>query len=206
VITLIKPNSKSVISRQDLSLSNSAIKTASVSVQALQHVKAMRSQEGGWANDVSYRNAAITLTPSSPQVFQKALPTFDWANNTNAFQRIKAMLSLQAGWDNYSAPAFSLLQVRKALSLCTIVYEYYLTRNLKFLENQPFIAPGSDGSILFEWSGQRFPIRDLEISVVDSKPDVLLEYLKSSFEGEEEGQLVFNKVQVHCLLDWLFKQ
>lgn len=212
---LSKPNTKLAISRPDVSFSNAAITTTSTSPQAFQRIKAMPSQQAGWDNykapisrlDVSYSNAAITTRSISPQAFQKAPPTFDWANNTNAFQRIKAMLGLQAGWDNYRAPAFALAQIKKALGLCTIVYEYYLTRDFRFLESQPFIAPGSDGSILFEWSGNRFPIKELEISVVYSASDVVFEYLKSSAEGEEdEGQLALDKVQVHLLLDWLFEQ
>jgi hypothetical protein len=192
VATLSRSNTKLAIGKSDVSFSNLNITTPSIS---------------SLSNDVSYSNAAITLTSISPQIFQKALPTFDWANNTNAFQRIKAMLSLKAGWDNYGAPAFTRAQVREALRLYTIVYEYYLTRNLRFLENQPFIAPGSDGSILFEWSGNRFPIKELEISVVCSQSDFVLEYLKSGAAGEEEeGQLALNKVQMHFLLDWLFEQ
>jgi hypothetical protein len=116
------------------------------------------------------------------------------------------MLSLQAGWDNYRAPAFTRAQIRKALGLYTIVYEYYLARDFRFLEKQPFIAPGSDGSILFEWSGNRFLTKELEISVVYSESDIVLEYLKNSPQGEEEGQLALNKIQVHLLLDWLFEQ
>jgi hypothetical protein len=112
------------------------------------------------------------------------------------------MLSLQEGWDGYGAPSFAIAQVKIALGLCTIVYRYYLAHDLSFTESQPFIAPSSDGSILFEWSGNRFPDKELEISVVYSDSDIVFEYLKSSADGEEEDRISFDKV--HILLDWLF--
>ena len=99
------------------------------------------------------------------QPLETSAAEFDWVSNLNAFHRVEALLSLPENWDSYGASRFDPMQVKVALGLCNTVYEYYLNHGLNFTEKQPFIAPGSDGSILFEWSGNRFTDRELEISV-----------------------------------------
>ncbi len=121
--------------------------------------------------------------------------------NTNSFQRIKDLLTFENNWDGYGAPKFSRLQISRALELCSRIYDYYLSQEIKFSQNAPFIAPCSNGFILFEWGGRRFPDKELEI-FVPSAMDSPLEYLKSAEDIEEEENFCIDEIV--SLLDWLF--
>lgn len=134
--------------------------------------------------------------------FQASKPEFDWVNNTNAFQRIKGLLSLSNNWDGYGAKAFSRQQVQSALDLYSEIYQYYFGNEVDFSQLYPFVAPCSDGSILFEWSGNRFPQKQLEVFVVSSPNETLFECLKSTEQGDYEVNISFEEVSQ--LLDWLF--
>ncbi len=127
---------------------------------------------------------------------------FDWINNTNAFQRLKHLVTLKDNWDGYGATKFTRQQVERALDLFSVVYSYFISRDLNFSHVSPFIAPCSDGAILFEWAGKRFPDRDLEI-YVPADLDKPFEYLKTD-QKEAEGVLSDPK-EVLPLLSWLFK-
>jgi|GEM_PF-3092358 len=126
---------------------------------------------------------------------------FDWIGNTNPFQRLRHLVTLEDNWDGYGAPEFSWEQVSRALELYASIYSYYLEKKMSFSQLAPFIAPGSDGSILFEWAGQRFPSRELELFVPAAPADEL-EYLKSSNNGDEEGTSPLEEIVT--LLGWLF--
>lgn len=126
---------------------------------------------------------------------------FDWQKNTNAYQRIIHLLDLEDKWDGYAAPKFSKEQVDLALTLYSNFRTYYINKGLDF-EVEPFIAPSSDGTILFEWAGSRFPSRQLEIYIPTSAEDTL-EYLKT--DGEYENENNFNLEGLYFILDWLFK-
>lgn len=126
---------------------------------------------------------------------------FDWAKNTNPFQRIKNLLTFENNWDGYGSPKFSRLQISRALELYSSIYDYYLSQEINFSQNAPFIAPCSNGSILFEWGGRRFPDKELEI-FVPSAMDSPLEYLKSAEDTEEEEN--FSIDEIVSLLNWLF--
>ena len=127
---------------------------------------------------------------------------FDWARNTNPFQRLKNLLTLDENWDSYNAPRFSRPQVAKGFSLYSSIYNYYLLRGINFSQFFPFIAPCSNGAILFEWAGgRRFPQRELEIFVPSAMKSPL-EFLKCADDLEEEGTFVAD--EVNTLLDWLF--
>jgi hypothetical protein len=134
--------------------------------------------------------------------FQASKPEFDWGDNTNAFQRIKGLLSLPDNWDGYGAQVFSRQQVQKALDLYSEIYQYYFDYEIDFSELYPFIAPCSDGSILFEWSGNRFPHKQLEIFIASSSEEDFFECLKSSEEDDQE--LNVSLKEVSPFLDWLF--
>ncbi len=126
---------------------------------------------------------------------------FDWIHNTNTFQRLRNLLTLDENWDGYGASRFLRPQVSRAFDLYSDIYNYYLSRSTNFSQLSPFIAPCSDGAILFEWAGRRFPSRELEI-FVPSTMESPLEYLKCTDDAEEEGS--FSSEGVIALLDWLF--
>jgi hypothetical protein len=129
---------------------------------------------------------------------------FDWKTTTNAYQRIIHLTDLKDKWDGYNAPGFSKEQINVALIVYSKARSYAIDRGLKFLKVEPFIAPCSDGSILFEWAGRRFPSRQLEVYVPkEMEAEQPLEYLKSEEDSEEEGKLSLNKL--YHVLDWLFK-
>jgi hypothetical protein len=55
--------------------------------------------------------------------------------------------------------------------------------------------------ILFEWSGKRFPNKQLELYVPISA-EHLFEFLKTEGDSEVEGE--FNSDELYPILDWLF--
>lgn len=126
---------------------------------------------------------------------------FDWLKNTNASQRIIDLLDLEDKWDGYAAPKFYKEQVDLALTLYSNFRTYCINRELDF-KVEPFIAPSSDGTILFEWAGSRFPSRQLEIYIPVSAENTL-EYFKTDGEYEDENN--FNLEHLYFILDWLFK-
>lgn len=126
---------------------------------------------------------------------------FDWIGNRNPFQRLRNLLTLEENWDSYGAPSFSRSQVVRAFNLYSDIYSYYLSREMNFSQLSPFIAPCSDGAILFEWAGRRFPGRELEI-FVPAAMESPLEFLKNADDLEEEG--TFAAEGINALLDWLF--
>jgi len=134
-------------------------------------------------------------------LLQTSQSEFDWIVNTNPFQRLRNLLTLEDNWDGYGAPKFSRAQVGKALNLYSSIYSYYLEKEINFSQLTPFIAPGSDGSILFEWAGQRFPGRELEIFVPSTVEDKF-EYLKFKDDQDTEGKFLIQEID--ALLDWLF--
>lgn len=150
----------------------------------------------------SRNSSATEITVSSPSKSLIIRPAeFDWVENTNPFQRLKNLLTLENNWDGYGAPKFSRPQIQRALDLYSSIYHYYISKKINFSQNSPFIAPCSDGSILFEWGGKRFPTKELEI-FVSSDIDSPFEYLKSAEDIEEEKK--FSIDEVTYLLDWLF--
>lgn len=134
--------------------------------------------------------------------FQVSQPQFDWVGNTNTFQRVIGLLSLPDNWDGYGAKTFSRQQVQRALDLYSKIYQYYLENKVDFSQLYPFVSPCSDSSILLEWSGNRFPKKQLEIFVSSDVEDALFECLKSTEQDEEEVSVSLGEVVQ--LLDWLF--
>lgn len=149
------------------------------------------------------RDVAITSQSTKiPANFKNlSFSEFDWAKNTNPFQRIRHLLTLENNWDGYGAPRFSRPHIKRALELYSSIYGYYLAQEIDFSQKAPFIAPCSNGSILFEWVGKRFPDRELEI-FVPSAMECPLEYLKSAEDLEEEEN--FSIGETVSLLNWLF--
>ena len=127
---------------------------------------------------------------------------FEWAKTTDAYQRIIHLSDLEDRWDGYDAPRFSREQIDRALTLYSKIRDYSISRGLSFSRVEPFIAPGSDGTILLEWAGKRFPRRQLEVYVPREAADKF-EYLKTGGDTEEESQ--FNLDGLSTILDWLFK-
>jgi hypothetical protein len=137
-------------------------------------------------------------------VFKQLKPkeSFDWQNNQNAFQRLKCLSELPEKWDGYSAPTFPRHQINRSIEIFQSIQDYSRKHNIDWRKLEPFIAPSSDGNILFEWSGQRFNHRTLEI-YVPQELDFSLEYLKTDIrlDSDTEGECQTN--QVSDLLDWL---
>jgi hypothetical protein len=170
-------------------------------------------KDGVYRKDVSVTTPAGRIQPNQgSQVstdiltnVHKGLKTsqteFDWVKNTSPFQRLRNLLMLEENWDGYGAPKFSRPQVDKAFELYSSIYSYYLSKGINFSQFSPFIAPCSDGAILFEWAGKRFQTRELEI-FVPSAQNRQLEYLKCAEALDEEGN--FSIEEVAALLDWLF--
>jgi hypothetical protein len=156
------------------------------------------------AVDIDTALTSKSNLPTLQHVHLQAQQTeFDWINNTNAFQRIKHLVTLKDNWDGYGAPKFARHQVERALELFSAIYSYFIDKDLSFSHFSPFIAPCSDGAILFQWVGKRFPDRDLEI-YVPAHPDQPFEYLKNDQGTEAEGVLSAPK-EVLPLLSWLFE-
>jgi hypothetical protein len=155
----------------------------------------------------SSRDAAISDTfKHSPSPMGRHLTTsqheFDWVTNRNPFQRLRNLLTLENNWDGYGAPPFFRDQLSRAYELYADIYSFYLASKIDFSKLAPFIAPCSDGAILFEWAGQRFPDQELEIFVpsIASAPITFLKS-KSISSFEQEGELAIGDVNI--LLNWL---
>ncbi|GBO53568.1 hypothetical protein APA_1475 [Pseudanabaena sp. lw0831] len=128
---------------------------------------------------------------------------FDWISNTNAFQRLKHLITLKDNWDGYGAAGFSGQHIHKALDLSEVTRSYFNANNMSFSRLSPFIAPCSDGAILFEWCGKRFPDRQLEI-FVPANLEQPFEYLKSDRDSDEEGNFIDVGFAIN-LLEWLME-
>jgi hypothetical protein len=126
---------------------------------------------------------------------------FDWRKNRNAYQRIIHLSDLEDKWDGYNAPKFSKQQVDLAITLYSHLHSYCIDKGINFGKIEPFVAPSSDGMILFEWSGKRFPKKQLEIYVSKSN-QYAFEFLKTEDDSEVEGE--FNLDELYPILDWLF--
>ena len=84
-----------------------------------------------------------------------------------------------------------------------MIQGYFYTNKLNFSRLSPFIAPCSDGAILFEWSGNRFPARQLEI-FVPANLEQPFEYLKSDRHSDEDGNFTDLSFAI-SLLEWLME-
>ena len=128
---------------------------------------------------------------------------FDWISNTNAFQRLKHLNTLQDNWDGYGAAGFSRQHIHRALDLSEVTRSYFNANNMSFSHLSPFIAPCSDGAILFEWCGKRFPDRQLVI-FVPANLEQPFEYLKSDCDSDEDGNFI-DVGFANTLLKWLME-
>ncbi|MEH1892184.1 MAG: hypothetical protein V7K92_22940 [Nostoc sp.] len=147
-------------------------------------------------------NHVYVIRESSLFIDTRKQQVFDWQKNTNAYQRIIHLSDLEDKWDGYDAPKFSKEQIDLALNLYSNLRTYCINRGLDFSKVEPFIAPCSDGMVLFEWAGKRFPVRQLEIYIPVSAEDKL-EYLKTEGNSDIEGE--FHLEELYSILDWLFK-
>lgn len=127
---------------------------------------------------------------------------FDWVANTNAFQRLRHLAELPDKWDGYNAPAFSRRQVNRAFGIFASIQSYQTTYSTDWQQLEPFIAPGADGSILFEWAGKRFPDKNLEIYVTQ-QPNSSIEYLQTDIVKGIEIEGECQTTEITELLTWL---
>lgn len=126
---------------------------------------------------------------------------FDWINNINPLDRIYHLRNLPENWDNYGASGFSEEHIERAKKIYLQFIEYSFSLQEQLLDIRPFVAPCSDGSILFEWAGKRFPIRQLEIYIPRDINSNLL-YLQSSDNFEDEAEISESCLSI--LFNWLF--
>ncbi|GAB1539847.1 hypothetical protein NUACC21_25150 [Scytonema sp. NUACC21] len=145
-------------------------------------------------------NGVYVMQDSSLFIDTRKQQVFDWRKNTNAYQRIIHLSDLEDKWDGYDAPKFSKEQIDLALSLYAYFRTYCINRGLDFSKIEPFIAPCSDGKILFEWAGKRFSSRQLEIYIPLEAEDKL-EYLKT--EGNSDIEEECHIEELYSILDWL---
>ncbi len=127
---------------------------------------------------------------------------FDWEQDCNAFQRLRHLAYLPEKWDGYDAPKFSRKQINRALEIFAFIQSYQKRHQLEWQQIEPFIAPGSDGSILFEWAGKRFPQRNMEIYVT-KEPNLSIEYLKTDIEMDSDIEEKCQMDEINDLLNWL---
>lgn len=147
-------------------------------------------------------NDVYDIRDSSLFIDTRKQQAFDWQKNTNAYQRIIHLSDLEDKWDGYDAPTFSKEQIDLALNLYSNLRTYCIDRGVDFSKVEPFIAPCSDGMVLFEWAGKRFTSRQLEI-YIPLETDNKLEYLKTEGNSDIEGE--FHLEELYSILDWLFK-
>ncbi len=155
--------------------------------------------------DMAITNSA-KLDPSvSNKLIQVHQAEFDWIHNTNAFQRLKHLSSLKDNWDGYGAQTFTRQHIQRALDLFEASQDYFNKNNLSFSHYSPFIAPCSDGEILFEWRGRLFPQRDLEIFVSRNLSQPFT-YLKTDLMTNTDTEDSFVDPNFgHTLLKWLLE-
>jgi hypothetical protein len=128
--------------------------------------------------------------------------SFDWKENQNAFQRLIHLADLPERWDGYTAPRFPRHQINRAIEIFQSLQDYSKKLGIDWQKIEPFIAPSSDGSILFEWSGQRFKQRNLEI-YIPQELNHFLEYLKTDIALDNDTEGECQTSQVSDLLGWL---
>ena len=146
-------------------------------------------------------SGGYTINNASLFIDSRKQEEFDWQKNRNAYQRIIHLSDLEDKWDGYNAPQFSKQQIDLSLTLYSHLRSYSIDRNIDFDKIEPFVAPCSDGMILFEWSGKRFPNKQLELYVPISAEHPF-EFLKTEGNSEVEGE--FNLDELYPILDWLF--
>lgn len=129
---------------------------------------------------------------------------FDWKETQNAFQRIIHLADLPERWDGYAAPKFQRKQINRAVEIFQLLQDYSKKNSVDWKYLEPFIAPGSDGSILFEWAGQRFKLKNLEIYIPQDL-NHSLEYLKTDIKLNTDVEGECKNSGVRELLDWLLK-
>lgn len=128
---------------------------------------------------------------------------FKIVNLFKPYLYIKSFLDLEDDWDSYGAKKFTAEQVDRAVTVYNVIYNYYVSKQVDFEKNRVFVAPGSDNSICFIWSGAKFPTRELEVhcpSVVSND----LEYVREEYDGNFEEEATLELGELPIFLDWLF--
>jgi hypothetical protein len=150
----------------------------------------------------AYYDAIKTLSSSDINTNQD---NFNWISATNPYHRVMHLKDLKDNWDGYGAPSFTDAHLIKAKDILDVIFKH-VNKNISFEKARPFVAPCSDGSILFEWAGERYLKKNLEIYIYpsDNSP---IEYLQSDIEEdkEHEGEIFPDSLgSLRKLLEWLF--
>lgn len=132
----------------------------------------------------------------------KSHSDFDWRTTLNPFQRIYNLRYLDDNWDGYGASRFSNIVIKRSLELYSAFQNYIAENRLDFELSKPFVAPCSDGSVLFEWAGRNHKSKNLEVYIHEDKSDV--EYLQINLVTEDENCGCLPLSQIYSLFDWLF--
>jgi hypothetical protein len=93
--------------------------------------------------DTSVFTSGVAVAPSIRSYANTSNRTSDWS--ADAIMTIKDMWSLNDGWDSYGAMHISVLALDCAAEL---------VEKMKGLP-KPFIAPTSEGGVMFEWHRPR---------------------------------------------------
>lgn len=141
--------------------------------------------------------------PLDPLQGSKGIDTFDWKTVDNPYERIIHLKDLDTNWDSYGAEKFSRDIINISLSLYSFILDWVSHRKLVLETYQPFIAPCSDNSVLFEWAGNRFPKKSLEIYVFSNNKMEILKYGIND-DVEEEFHIGFEHIsRISECFDWL---
>jgi len=165
---------------------------------SLQNVTYYTSKE----TNTSLPDETAPVSTSSISVDYKKSKNFSWIHTTDPYERLVHLSDLEPRWDGYNAPSFHQADINQALKLYSIIFLFLSENCLDISKFKPFIAPCSDGTILFDWSGKNFPDKELQIYIPRNSEDTF-EYLKTQENIEEEGD--FQITQLIALLNWLFE-
>lgn len=115
-------------------------------------------------------------------------------------------LNLEDRWDGYTAPVFKQSHIERALQLVRDIHDYCTRMYIDYTKIQPFVAPCSNGDILFDMTGIRFPIRELEIYIPSSivKDLEFLMIDNTTHDLHIEGSIC-SEYTLNYLLDWLLE-
>ena len=153
--------------------------------------------------EISVVYQSMTIYDAQPQLNNLVFANkqFDWSTS-NPYQRINHLRDLEDNWDGYGAPKFSEPHIQRTIDIYLEISNYCEIKNLNIERLNLFVAPGSDGSVLLEFSSELFKSRELEVWI-PSLPEKQLSFLKfdDNSQFEEEGEIADSEfIQ---LLEWL---
>lgn len=118
-------------------------------------------------------------------------------------KKIYGFKDLKSGWDTYQA---KVINVKTIVNAIDIISKIISSINLNDIINIPipFVAPLSNGGILFEWSTL---YREIEFSIPEksNKPFQYLITVKHPFY-EKEDEVYSSEELVNIVINWLYNK